>query len=103
MTSTPSVGDKIPATQSIWVSMVPMLLIFVVFYFLLFRPQAKKRKEQEQLIASAKKGDHVMTISGIFGVIKKVNDADHTVYLEIADNIQVKILRSAISNIISQG
>ncbi|MGV2432790.1 MAG UNVERIFIED_CONTAM: preprotein translocase subunit YajC [Rickettsiaceae bacterium] len=63
-----------PIQSGGWTSLVPMVLIFVVFYFLLIRPQEKKRKSQEQLVSSVKPGENVVTHSGLFGKITKVNE-----------------------------
>ena len=94
---------KAPAdVTSGWTSMIPMVLIFVVFYFLLIRPQEKRRKAQEELVGGVKKGEEVVTASGIFGKVMKINDSDNTVEIEIASGVQVKILKSAISDIVSR-
>jgi preprotein translocase subunit YajC len=85
-----------------WTSMIPMVLIFVVFYFLLIRPQEKRRRLQEDLVKGVKKGEEILTNSGIFGIITKINDSDNTVEVEIAKDTEVKILKSAIVNIISR-
>ena len=83
--------DAPPAIESGLTSLVPMVLIFVVFYFLLIRPQEKKRRAQETLVAGVKKGEEVLTNTGIYGVVTKINDSDNTVMVRIADNVEVKI------------
>lgn len=83
-------------------SFVPILLIFGVFYFLVLRPQEKKKKEHESFVLSAKKGEHVVTTSGIYGNVAKVNDSDNTVDLEIAEKVIVKIMKSSILDIVSR-
>ncbi len=83
-------------------SLIPMLLIFVVFYFFLIRPQEKRRREKEAIVKNIKKGEEVVTNSGIFGIIVKINDTDNTADLKIAENVQVKILKSAIIDITSR-
>ncbi len=85
-----------------WFSMIPMVLIFIVFYFLLIRPQEKRRREREKLVSNVKKGEEVMTSAGIFGKITKINDADNSVNLLIAENTEIRILKSAIIEIISR-
>ncbi len=85
-----------------WTSMIPMVLIFVVFYFLLIRPQEKKRKAQEQLVGGVKKGEEIITSSGIYGKVVRLDDANNTAEIEIAPNVQIKILKTAISDIISR-
>jgi preprotein translocase subunit YajC len=84
-------------TQSTWMSLVPIVLIFFVMYFLLIRPQEKKRREHEEMIRQAKKGETVITAGGIYGVITKVDDKEGTVLLEIAKDVQIKVLKTAIT------
>ena len=83
-------------------SLVPMLLIFVVFYFLLIRPQEKKRKQQEQLVSGVKKGEEVLTNAGFFGTVTKINDSDNTIMVCIAKDIEVKVLKNSIADIVSR-
>ena len=91
-----------PVESSGWMSLVPMVLIFVVFYFLLIRPQEKKRRNQETLVSGVKKGEEVMTNSGLFGVISKINDSDNTVMLQIAKDVEIKVLKTSIADIVSR-
>jgi preprotein translocase subunit YajC len=88
--------------KDIFMSSVPYLLIFFVFYFLLIRPQETKRKSLEQLLKSLKKGETVITNGGIFGTIVKISDADDFLEIEVAKNTNIKILRSAIIDIPSR-
>ena len=85
-----STPDAPPAIESGLSSLVPMILIFVVFYFLLIRPQEKKRRAQETLVAGVKKGEEVLTNTGIYGVVTKINDSDNTVMLRIANDVEIK-------------
>jgi len=71
--------------------------IFLIFYFMIIRPQQKRQKEREQLISSAEKGDKVVTSAGIHGVITGVEDK--TVWVQISDNTKVKMEKSAIASI----
>ena len=91
-----------PVESNGWTSLVPMVLIFVVFYFLLIRPQEKKRRNQETLVSGVKKGEEVMTNSGLFGVISKINDSDNTVMLQIAKDVEIKVLKTSIADIVSR-
>jgi len=75
-------------------SFVPLILIFVVFYFLLIRPQQKKAKEHQNFLNNLKKGERVITSGGIYGRITGLTD--NVVTLEIADGVTIKVLRSAI-------
>jgi preprotein translocase subunit YajC len=74
---------------------VPLILIFIVFYFLLIRPQQKKAKEHQNYLANLKKGDKVITGGGIHGQIVGLTDTVAT--LEIAENVRIKVNRAAIA------
>lgn len=76
-------------------SFVPLILIFVIFYFLLIRPQQKKAKEHQAYLSSLKKGDEVVTGGGIHGRITGLTDA--VVTLEIADGVRIKVNRASIA------
>ena len=71
---------------------IPLILIFVIFYFFLIRPQQKKVKEHKAMVESLKKGDKVVTSGGITGIISRVIDNDK-VEVEIADNVTVEVVR----------
>lgn len=77
-----------------WMNFVPFLVILVVFYFFLIRPQAKKQKEVQSFLSALKVGDQVITNSGILGRITGLTEA--VANLEIANGVQIKILRSQI-------
>ena len=81
---------------------LPLVLIFVVFYFLLIRPQQKKVREHRDLIAGIRRNDVVVTGGGIVGKVTKVID-DHTVQVEIAENVRVRVERGTIAGIRSRG
>jgi preprotein translocase subunit YajC len=83
------------------ISFLPIIGIFVVFYFLLIRPQQKKMKEHKSMIASVRRGDRVVTGGGIFGLVTKVlNDAE--IQVEIAEGVRVRVLKSTIADIPSR-
>jgi len=82
-------------------SFVPLILIFVIFWFLVIRPQQKKAKAHRQLVSELKKGDEVLTDGGIFGTIQKV--ADDMVTLEIAPKVPIRIARSRIAEVMNPG
>lgn len=79
-------------------SFLPLILMFVVFYFLLIWPQQKKAKAHRQLLSNLQKGDNVVTSSGIYGQITGITDT--TVTLEIAEKVRIKISRSAVAGVI---
>jgi preprotein translocase subunit YajC len=85
-----------------FVSLMPLILIFVVFYFLLIRPQQQKLKLHRQMIENLKKGDQVVTAGGILGKITRVEAGDATVQVEIAPNVQVKVARHTITEVVGK-
>ena len=87
-----------PAGPNPLASFVPIILIFVIMYFLLFRPQIKRQKEQARLVAALKTGDRVVTAAGIHGLISNVKD--RTVTLKIADNVKIEIEKSAVTSVL---
>ncbi len=78
-------------------SFVPIILIFVIMYFVLFRPQIKRQKDQAKLVSSVKTGDRIITASGIHGLVSNVKD--NTVIVKIADNVKVEMEKSAITTV----
>ena len=76
-------------------SFVPIILIFVIFYFLLIRPQQKKQKQHAEMISKLKKGDHVVTTGGIYGIISTVKD--RTVLVKIDENVKIEVQKNCIS------
>jgi preprotein translocase subunit YajC len=80
----------------------PLILIFVVFYFLMIRPQQKRQKEHLATVRAAKRGDRVVTSGGIVGVITKANDGDNDVEVEIAQGVKVRVIRTAISDVVNR-
>jgi len=80
---------------SFLIQLVPFLLIFVIFYFLLIRPQAKRQREHAAMLSGLKKGDEVLTQGGIFGVV--VGTRDDVVVLKIAEETKVEVAKHAIS------
>ncbi len=76
-------------------SFVPIILIFVVFYFLLIRPQQKRAKQHKEMIQNLKKGDEIITSGGLYGKIVGITDEFLTI--EVAENVKVKVARSYVS------
>jgi preprotein translocase subunit YajC len=83
------------------VQMLPLVLIFVVFYFLLIRPQSKRAKEHKAMVAALAAGDEVVTSGGILGKI--VEAGDQFVTVEIASGVQVKVQRQTVSQVVPKG
>ena len=87
--------------QSSLMSMLPLLLMFVVLYFVMIRPQMKKQKEHRAMIDALAKGDEVVTAGGLLGTISKLGD--NYVGLQIANNVDIQIQRSAIVQVLPKG
>ncbi len=80
---------------------LPIILIFVVFYFLLIRPQQKKMKQHKEMLGSIRRGDKIVTGGGIVGTVTKVID-DNEVQLEIAEGVRVRVQRHLISSVVAK-
>jgi preprotein translocase subunit YajC len=83
------------------ISLMPLLLIFVVFYFLLIRPQQKKMKSHRDMVGALKRGDRILTAGGIIGTVVKIED-DNTLLVDIAKDVRVRIARGTISELLSK-
>ena len=81
-------------------SFIPIILIFVIMYFVLFRPQMRRQKEQQRLVGSLKTGDRVVTSAGIHGIISNVKD--RTIIVKIADNVKVEMEKSAVTTVLKE-
>ena len=79
------------------ISFLPLIAIVAIFYFLILRPQNKKQKETQKMLAALKKGDRVVTIGGIHGVIQSVKES--TVIVKVDDNVKLEFNRSAVSGV----
>src|SRR5262249_56176439 len=102
-------GRDVPGLFGSATQFLPLVLIFVVFYFLLIRPQQQKQKENRQMISALKRGDRVVTGGGIVGTVQRVpmvSDKDgkqvasSETEVEIAPNIRVTVLRDTISSVV---
>ena len=82
--------------------LVPMILIFVVFYFFLIRPQQKKAKQHKEMLGAIRRGDKVITGGGIAGTVSKVID-DNEVQVEISQGVRVRVQRSLIASVLTKG
>ena len=89
------------AQPNAFVQLLPLVLIFVVFYFLLIRPQAKRAKEHKAMVAALGVGDEVVTAGGILGKIVETGEQFLTV--EIANGVQVKVQRHTVTNVMPKG
>ena len=78
--------------------LMPLALMFLVFYFLLIRPQQKKSKQHQELLKNLKKGDEVVTASGIYGTVSDLKDA--LIVLEVANNVRIRVDRHQIGRVV---
>lgn len=90
---------KDAGTAGFLLNLLPIAAIFLVFYFLVIAPASKQRKKTADMLSTLKKGDRVVTSGGIYGTIQGV-EAD-VVYLKIAENVKVRVARSAITGVLS--
>ena len=86
---------------SAFTSFVPLILIFVIMYFLLIRPQQKKLKEHQAMVNSVRRGDMVVTQGGIIGKVIKVRD-DGEVEIEISEGVKVRVIQSTLADVKSK-
>jgi len=93
MAPAPTDGSQPPA----WVQLLPLVILFVLMYFVLLRPQMKRQKEQEKLISSVKSGDRVVAAGGIYGTVTNIKDS--VVVLKISDNVKIEVQRSTITSV----
>ena len=84
------------------VDFLPFLLIIVIMYFLIFRPQQKRQKDHQTMLKGLRRGDVVVTGGGIVGKVVKVPGEGDEIQVEIADNIRVKVIRGTISQVVSR-
>src|SRR5262252_2056167 len=87
--------------QNALVQFLPLILIFVVFYFLLIRPQQRKAKDHKTMLDALRRGDRVVTGGGIIGTVARVENPEE-VTVDIADGVRVRVLRSTISSVLAR-
>ena len=95
----PAGGEAAPGSAVM--SFLPLVAIIGIFYFLILRPQNKKQKETQKMLSALKKGDRVVTIGGVHGVIQSVKET--TVIVKVDENTKLEFNRGAISSVSSQG
>lgn len=90
-----------PGGAAVFAQFLPIILIFVIFYFLLIRPQQKKMKEHRAMVEALRRGDQVVTSGGIVAKVSKVQD-DGMVEVEIAEGVKVKVLKHTITTVLNK-
>lgn len=81
---------------------LPMVIIFAIMYFLIFRPQARKQKQHQAMINALKKGDKIVTAGGIYGTIAGIKEKEQTLIVKIDDNVKVEITRSSVAKVLGK-
>ena len=91
--------------ESMWTSMLFMVLIFVVFYFLLIRPQVKRQKEHKSMVDALNKGDEILTAGGLIGKITELTDQYATIQISTVENkpVEISIQRAAVQTLLPKG
>ena len=98
----PAAGEAAPGTGDVFGRLLPpMILIGVVWYFILLRPQLQERKKAQSLRDSIKKNDKVVTIGGIIGTVTNISSDGQEVTIRVDDNAKLKVLRSSIQTVVS--
>jgi preprotein translocase subunit YajC len=87
--------------QNALIQFLPLILIFVVFYFLLIRPQQRKAKDQKSMLDALRRGDRVVTGGGIIGTVARVDNPEEVV-VDIAENVRVRVVRSTITSVLAK-
>ena len=88
-------GTEGETQTSIWTMLIPLVLIFAVFYFLIIRPQRKRQKEHQQLIEELKRGDRVITAGGIYGVIESVSE--DSIVMKVESGATMRVDKNSVS------
>ncbi len=95
-------GSSLLGSSDTLVQLVPIVAMIAIVYFVLWRPQQRRAKEQRELVQAARRGDTVVTTGGIIGKISKAVD-DNEVELEVAPNVKVRLARSGIAEVRAKG
>jgi preprotein translocase subunit YajC len=85
-----------------FVQLIPILLMFVIFYFLLFRPQQQRAKQHREMVSNIRRGDTVVTSGGIIGKVTKVKD-ENEIEVEIAENTRIRVIKSTVAEVRARG
>lgn len=96
----PAYAQAAAGQQNAFTAFLPLVLIFVVFYFLLIRPQQKKIKEHKSMLGALRRGDRIVTNGGIIGLVTKVEDKELVV--EISDGVRVHVARDMVASVVSK-
>jgi preprotein translocase subunit YajC len=102
MLISPAYAQASPGGSDFMIQLMPILLMFVIFYFLLLRPQQQRAKAHREMVANIRRGDTVVTSGGIIGKVTKVKD-DGEIEVEIADNTRVRVIKGTVAEVRVKG
>jgi len=102
MFSSPAFAQDAASATSAFGGLIPLVLIFVIFWFLIIRPQSKRMKEHREMVANVQRGDVVVTSGGIVGKVTKVLDDGDEITVEIAEGIKVQVVKTTLSDVRSR-
>ncbi|MDZ7377472.1 MAG: preprotein translocase subunit YajC [candidate division KSB1 bacterium] len=95
----PTSGQGQANPLALW---LPIILIFAIMYFLIFRPQAKRQKQHRMMLDALKKGDKIITAGGIYGTVLSVKDKENTVVVKIDDNTKIELVKSSVAQVVEK-
>lgn len=96
-------GSSPPGGEALWAYIFPMLMVFMIMYFIWLRPQKRKEDERRRLLDSLKKNDRVVTVGGIYGTVVSTKEDEVVLKVDDEKNVKMRFTRSAISKIVSEG
>ncbi len=100
---TPALAQSAAPMDPMGGLLVPMLLMLVIFYFFLIRPQSQRAKEHRERMNAVRRGDTVITSGGMVGRVTKVSDTSDEIEVELADNLKVRIIKSTLMDVRAKG
>lgn len=95
----PAGGEGHANPLALW---LPIILIFAIMYFLIFRPQAKKQKQHRMMLDALKKGDKIITAGGIYGTVLSVKEKENRVIVKIDDNTKIELVKSSVAQVVEK-
>ena len=102
MLVSPAFAQDAGGAAAAFTSFVPLILIFAIMYFLLIRPQQKKVKQHQAMVAALRRGDQVVTQGGLLGKVTRVKEGEGEIEVEIAPNVKVTVVRSTVASVRSK-
>ena len=98
MLISPAYAQTAGGGSDFMLQLVPILLMFVIFYFLLFRPQQQRAKQHREMVANIRRGDVVVTSGGIIGKVTKVKDETGEIEVEVSENTRIRVVKGTIAD-----